>query len=283
MEYKNNYSIISLIVSHNPPDSIYKLISQLIKISYKIIIIDSSNIETYQKMINYFKNNNNIIFVHEIKDYGLGNALNSGIKIAKEFFFDFLLIMEDDSFFDVMNINNIISEFVKIYSSNDVLYLSDNSIKIHDKFINIKTYIGSNTGIIISFKLTKEIEFRSDLFMDQIDIDFQYNIKKFGGNIIITRDKIIGRLPIGRENKNNINTISIFRFYLLTRNTIRLFLEKKITIKSLIYIPAYLVKGLISGQSFHYLLIALFNGIIDGIKNNLGITKTLKFFRTDLK
>jgi len=285
MEYKNTYRIISLIVSHNPPESLYKLTSQLITMSYKIIIIDSSNIEIYNKIERILKNDK-IILIHENHDKGLGNALNYGMRIANKFQYDFLLIMEDDSFF-VRDIKNIILDFIKLYNNNDVLYLSDNKAsntnKIEFVILKEKDYIGSNTGVFFSSILAKNINFRSNFFMDQIDIDFQYNIKKIGGNIVLTKNKIIDRLPIGRENKNNINTISNFRFYLLTRNSIILFIERKISIKLLFYIPGYFFKGLISGQNIYYLLIALLNGIKDGIKNNLGITKTLIFFRPDLK
>ena len=102
------------------------------------------------------------------------------------------------------------------------------------------------------------------------------------GDIIITKDRVIDRIPIGRKNKNNENTTSIFRFYLLARNSIRLFSGIKTSIKSLCCIPCYSFKGLIFGQNIHYLGVALFSGIINGIKNNLCVTKTLKFFRPDL-
>ena len=144
-------------------------------------------------------------------------------------------------------------------------------------------YLGTNTGILISFGLADKISFRSDFFMDQIDIDFQFNVRKYGHKTYVTKKGIIARLPIGREKGRGINTISIFRFYLLTRNTLRLFLEKKISPVGLVYILGYFLKGVVSGQNIKLLLTALLRGLLDGIKNNLGITETLKFFRPDLQ
>ena len=95
---ENNLKLISLIVSHNPPITFNKLITQLLLISEEIIIIDSSTIEIYNDILKYLKNER-IVLIHEKKHYGLGNALNLGIDKANQFSYDFLLIMEDDSFF----------------------------------------------------------------------------------------------------------------------------------------------------------------------------------------
>ena len=277
----NNYRIISVVITHNPPHSIYKLIAQLAS-TYKIIIIDSSTTTNFNSMRDKLQYTN-IILEHENVHYGLGNALNLAIKISKKFEYNFLLIMEDDSFFvDNVDIIAIIDEFKRCYKDKDALYLSKKQYRSEDYFIEIKGYMGTNSGIILSKDLILKILFRAEFFMDQIDIDFQWNIRQLGGKLIQTKYKVIEELPVGRENKNGINTISIFRFYLLTRNTIILFMEQKIKIKQLLYIPGYFLRLLISGQKVHYLFIALFNGIVDALKHNLGITKTLKLFRPDL-
>jgi hypothetical protein len=62
-----------------------------------------------------------------------------------------------------------------------------------------------------------------------------------------------------------------------------LFIENKISPVALVYIPGYFFKGVVAGQNVKLLLKALFHGLHDGITNNLGITKTLKFFRPDLQ
>lgn len=284
---ENNLKLISLIVSHNPPITFNKLITQLLLISEEIIIIDSSTIEIYNDILKYLKNER-IVLIHEKKHYGLGNALNLGIDKANQFSYDFLLIMEDDSFFInngndlIFKINSIIQAFSNEFDINDVLYLSEHNRTNNNKFITIKNYLGSNSGLILNYSLCRQVNFRADFFMDQIDIDFQYKIKKMGGNLILTKNIVIDRLPIGRESNNQMNTISIFRFYLLTRNSIILFIERKISIINLFFIPGYFFKGLLSSQNAYNLLIALLNGIIDGFKKNSGITKTLKRFRPDL-
>ena len=287
LKSRNDYKLISLVVSHNPPETLYKLISQLLLISDKIVIIDSSNMELYNNIKNKLTNEK-IILIHENNDYGLGSALAYGMKIASQFIYDYLLIMEDDSLFIYndgeinLNINGIIKNFTRTFDRNDVLYLSDHSNINNNEFIIISDYLGTNTGLLLNSALSKKINFRLDFYIDQIDIDLQYNIKKMGGNLVLTKYKIIDRLPVGRENKNGVNTIPIFRFYLLTRNSIILFMERKISPKHLFFILGYFLKGLVSGQSVYYLLIALFYGVIDGLKTNSGITKTLKFFRHDL-
>jgi rhamnosyltransferase len=281
-ETKYEYSIISIVITHNPPESIKQLLSQLSYL-YKIIIIDSSTPSNFNTILTYVKNCNNVIIIHEEYDYGLGNALNIAIKTSQKYEYDFLLIMEDDTILiDNIDIYDIINKFLKIYNNNDVLYLSDSFNKGNEDFIQSKNYLGTNSGFILSKNLIKKISFRSEFFIDQIDVNFQFDVKKMGGRIFFTKYKYINRLPVGRETKNNINTISIYRFYLLTRNTIVLFLEKKIGLLNLLYIPGYFFKSLIIGMKISLVLKAFLNGIIDGVTNNLGITKTLKYFRPDL-
>lgn len=278
---ENNSAIVCIVVTHNPPPSIYKLVEQLSHI--KIIIIDSSDPEAYNLMQKRLKDMKNTTLYHEEKHQGLGNALNSGVKIGMELGFKIMLIMEDDTYFiDNIDLINLANKFFQTHKRG-ILYLSERSSDSGDDFVLVCNSQGTNTGILITLEIASTIAFRSEFFMDQIDIDFQFNIRKLGYTIFLTKNKVIERLPIGRETNNGIRTISPFRFYLLTRNTIRLFIERKIPMSSLKYIPGYLVKGILAGQNIKLLFKALWCGILDGVNNNLGITETLKFFRPDLE
>lgn len=277
-----NKDIVCIVVTHNPPPIIYKLAKQISNI--RILIIDSSNADKYFSMKQHFKNKKNVILYHEDRDFGLGNALNTGIKMSQKMGFKYLLIMEDDSYFqDNVNLINVVNEFSHSYDHDSILYLSETDINSTSDFLPVTYYLGTNTGLLISFKLADEIFFRTDFFIDQIDIDFQYNVRRNGYKIYKTKKAIIARLPIGREKGGGINTISILRFYLLTRNTLRLFIENKISPVSLVYIPSYFFKGIVARQSVKLLLKALFHGLLDGMNNNLEITETMKFFRPDLQ
>lgn len=277
-----NKDIVCIVVTHNPPPTIYKLTEQISNI--RILMIDSSDSDKYNSMKEHFKNKENVTVYHENRHIGLSNALNTGINMCQEMGFKYLLIMEDDSYFqDNVNLINIVNNFSYSHNNDPVLYLSETDTNSADDFFPVNYYLGTNTGVVISFNLAHEISFRSDFFMDQVDIDFQYNVRSHGHKIYLTKNGIIARLPIGREERRGINTISIFRFYLLTRNTLRLFIENKISPVAFVYIPGYFFKGVVAGQNVKLLLKALFHGLYDGITNNLGITKTLKFFRPDLQ
>lgn len=277
-----NKDIVCIVVTHNPPPTIYKLAEQISNI--RILMVDSSDSDKYNSMKEHFKNKENVIIYHEHRDAGLGNALNTGIRMSQEIGFKHLLIMEDDSYFqDNVNLISIINEFSYSHGNDSILYLSETNVDSADDFPLVNYYLGTNTGVLVSSSLADKISFRSDLFMDQIDIDFQYNVRSKGYKIYMTKKGIIARLPVGREKGRGINTISIFRFYLLTRNTIRLFMENRISPVGLVYIPGYFFKGIVAGQYVKLLLKALLHGLLDGINNNLGITETLKFFRPDLR
>ena len=277
-----NKDIVCIVVTHNPPPTIYKLAEQIGNI--RILMIDSSDSDKYNSMKENFDNYENITLYHENRDLGLGNALNTGINMCQEIGFKYLLIMEDDTYFqNNVNLSDIVKEFSHSHNDDPVLYLSETDTNSADDFFPVNYYLGTNTGILMSFNLAHQISFRAEFFIDQIDIDFQFNIRNHGHKIYITKKGIIARLPIGREKGGGINTIEIFRFYLLTRNILRLFIENKISLGALVYIPGYFFKGVLAEQNVNLLLKALFHGLQDGITNNLGITEALKFFRPDLQ
>ena len=277
-----NKEIVCIVVTHNPPPTIYKLVEQISCV--RVIMIDSSDSNVFNSLLEHFQNRENIVLYHEEKHLGLGNALNIGIKMSINLGFKFLLIMEDDTYFqENVNLIDIVNEFSYTHSNISILYLSETDTNSTNDFLLVNRNLGTNSGILISFNLAKEIRFRTEFFMDQIDINFQHDVRKMGYKIYLTKNRIIARLPIGREIGRGINTISIFRFYLLTRNTLRLFIERKNSMVTLIYIPGYFFKGIVAGQNAKLLLKALAHGILDGINNNMGITQTLKFFRPDLQ
>ena len=119
-----NKDIVCIVVTHNPPPTIYKLAEQIGNI--RILMIDSSDSDKYNLMKEHFDNKENVILYHENRDFGLGNALNTGINMCQGMGFKYLLIMEDDSYFQYnVNLIDIVKEFSHSHNDDTVLYLSE--------------------------------------------------------------------------------------------------------------------------------------------------------------
>ncbi len=276
MEMENDlkYKIISIVNSHNPPNSFKKLIDQLQNLSGYVIIIDNSNDDIFERSVKNIKVNEKISIFHR-RDLGLGEALNFGISKAFSFGEDnYVLVVEDDATFNEnINLLKILDDFLNFYSENDVLFLNDHDNmkkkegKVDSEFNEIKEYLGINM-FFSQIKIFKKIKFREEFFMDQNDIDFQYDIRKIGGRIILPAEKIVDRLPVGREIKGKKNLIPLFRIYTITKNTMTLIFEGKVSFISLKYPFYYFFMHIIYKSDLKKVFKALIWGMIDGIFDN---------------
>ena len=282
-------NLLGLLVTHDPPDSVTKLIYQMLEVCDNVIIVDSSR-DSFG-IPDDLQSNPNLHFIHETKHLGLGHALNTAIGIGNNFSPDYGIIMEDDALFtDLSLLKKTIKAFCKGHSDKDLLYLAESSLKSENEFIESKKPLGSNSGLFLDFNLLNSIRFREEFFIDQIDIDFQYRIKRLGGKIFITKEILTTRAPVGRYSlygdivtrSNVLHTIAPWRFYLLVRNTLILYIEGINNTKTLMYIIGYFFKGLITKQNPFLLFNLFLHAIIDAINNNLGITYTLMKCRPDL-
>ena len=108
----------------------------------KVYIIDNSS-NNNSSLIN---NIPNAVYIPNYKNLGIAKALNQGCEAAKQDGFDWVLTMDQDSFFEETQLNKFISIF------NDFT-LSDNSIK---SFAPTQLDSG-NSNIVITKQVIKNI------------------------------------------------------------------------------------------------------------------------------
>lgn len=282
-------NILGILVTHDPPESVSTLIQQMLEICTNVVVVDSSRDTSF--IPNDIRDNHNFNFIHETKHLGLGHALNTAISLGGNIRPDYAIVMEDDAL--LVNLHRLVEcivSFVKSHTYLDLLYFSESGLKGESDFIQLSKPVGSASGLFLSFTLLFSLKFREELFIDQMDIDFQYRVKEIGGKIFQTREVFNSRLPVGRYtiesgtliHKRDLHTLPPWRYYLLVRNTLTLFAEGKIGILSLSYVPGYFFKGLLAKQKPSLLFYLLIKAGIDAIKHNLGITSVLLRLRPDL-
>ena len=84
-------------------------------------------------------------------------------------------------------------------------------------------------------------------------------------------------MPVGRMMSGKMHYLPSFRVYLLTRNTLRIFIESKkihFLLNFIKFSSGYLLKGIIGHEK--RMLFAYFSGIIDAMRGNLEISANLQ-------
>jgi rhamnosyltransferase len=298
MRYKN-YSIVTVIVTFNPNiNRFIKVLDAASKQTQKIIIVDnaSKNIKEIKKVL---LNNAKIIELSE--NLGLSAALNIGIKNAIEAFDpDWILTLDDDTILYKNAIKKVLNEYnllsITYKEKIGVLALSPNKVnKLHiNQVINNSRFVYKEfvqtSGNLIKTTILKSIKFRTDFFIDQIDFEFDINIRKAGFYILEYCHKLL-KHKYGRYVKIRllyktklINYYNETRLFYITRNStfLLLYYNHKFPIKLYILQLLTVYYRFLEVNGIHKLfsLIILFiKAVIDAANHNLGKIKNLQISR----
>lgn len=259
-----NYCVI--IGAYNPPEIFFETVKKLEQMKINTFVIYSGkdiDLGYESKYIRIIKANN----------YGIGSNFNMGMKLAIDSGFDLMTLFTDDvSILPDFSEYNIIDYYSRFCSKDDILSL----IFVNDSLRTTKFILDS--GMTFSSNVAKTIQFRTDLIIDQQDVYFCYQLNNnIGGKIKSFNKIMLNVLPVGRSLRGNMNFIPSFRIYLITRNSLKLFLETKnySFFKSFIYFAVgYLMKAIIGKEKNSFY--AFFAGIVDSLRGEMGVTVNLQ-------
>jgi hypothetical protein len=249
-------------------------------IHIEFLFSDSSQENIYKKNDSYlksiFKEQN---FIHlKLENKGVPFALNSAIEFSlKVFAPSLIMLLTDDAIImGDISYNDIFEYFYKnCRPEKDALLLTYDPALIAKKEVKRST----ENGLIFSPYLFYKNKFREDLIMDQFDNLFCDNIYWLGGKIFVFSYPLLTVKPIGREKNGNYNFLPPWRNYLLVRNTLILWQEKKNNLIKDVLFQNFIwsSKAIIFSKRNMKLsyLKAIYLGIIDGITRKLGVTENL--------
>ncbi|AZA75218.1 glycosyltransferase [Chryseobacterium indoltheticum] len=169
----------------------------------------------------------NIQVLGNEENVGIAKALNECVKIAKFRDFTHILSMDQDSYFDQdmiskykLKIINVTEKDIAIYGVNplqDGKTLYENT---GDKLNVTDTITSGSIFIIDNFK--KYGYFEEELFIDAVDYEYCYRLKKYHNQNTIVFTDIILNHTVGYVEKTKlgfkINNYSAFRTYFIVRN-----------------------------------------------------------------
>ncbi len=272
------YKIGAVITTYNPDiDRLKSVINNIYNQVFIIVIVDN-NSNNYNKIYELFKNYN-INFVKRNKNYGLGSSLNHGIDILMDYNLDYIVTLDQDSV-PLIDFDYAIDNAINKYNNIGIISIAGNSRNKNGIEMANKNNIIIISGSINNINIYKNgIRYREDFFVDQIDIDFKYNVEKAGFKVLIINGNYLDhRLGIQLKGKYDDYELP-WRLYLIIRNSTSLLIERKISFK--LYISQLINWNLreiyfYGMYNIFFIFIINFTGLFDGIINNN--KKNMKFY-----
>jgi rhamnosyltransferase len=183
--------ICAVVVAYEPDDFFKLRLNVLSPQLGKVVVVDNSSKDS--SSLNYLKTEfrDKVFLINNGENLGLGYALNQGVKEAKKLGFSFVILFDQDSEVFPNTIFTMCSIANKIKDNNlALLGASYKKLSISKKtqvqsFIKKKSNITS--GSILPISIFEKVGlFRSDYFIDCIDSEFSFRLRKNGYSIYQT-------------------------------------------------------------------------------------------------
>ncbi len=227
--------IAACVVLYNPEQSVEQNISSYINYVDKIYVMDNTETKDYNyRFLSVYQSE--IIFIHNGKNEGVAKCLNEACNLSIKDGFDYLLTMDQDSYFDESSIARYFQCIENFDKYERVAMFGINyqyqTQKENCDFKKAKSFITS--GSVINLSCFKTIgEFNENLFIDFVDTEYCFRSIQQGYEIIefpnIFMHHEIGELSEQRSFKNlkssKRSIHSVIRLYYMSRNF--LYLNKK--------------------------------------------------------
>ena len=285
------YRYCAVVVWYQPEnDAIQNIMTYYTEVE-KVFVVDNSNCKNTE-LVSQLTQLNKVEYIDLNGNKGLANALNIGCKKSESESFDFILTMDQDSFFDAEAVKTMIGYVEKqdiknlgiVCPSVNAIYLSEENKQQLDCLDNIVGEVKREKWVMTSASLmnAKAFEevgrFDGNLFIEHIDIDM--GIKLFLHNYAIYKmrdSKINQRFGNSKPchflgKKIHPMFASPVRTYYLVRNQI--YIIKKYGFKFIKFTNVSLVKTVIKILFYEPQKIERLRmfgyGMIDGFKNQMG-------------
>jgi len=224
----------SLTIWYNPSLKEVKNILSYSDNFDKVYIVDNSDLDNSELA----KKINNAVYVPLMKNTGIAYALNRGFERAISDGFDWVMTMDQDSVWEEEEIKKYLQWVEQITIENNNIVSLAPFAKVQNKswagvllwplvfkltkrkgidFVD-RCFCSAN---IVSVKIWQKVGgFNEKLFIDDVDYDFCYKIRRQGYLIVLNND-IWFNHAIGGEKLTilpRINNHSDFRLYYIMRN-----------------------------------------------------------------
>lgn len=184
--------ISGVVILYNPSNEVINNIQTYIHQIDKLYVIDNSNFSNGYLFDN-LKYIEKIVYLPNYENLGVAKALNIGAKKAIEEGYEFLLTMDQDSSFDEDNLKSFFDKIDKLNNFGIIspYHVVGNKIIPKDnKIIDVDAVMTS--GNILNLSAYKNVGgFLDELFIDYVDYEFCFRLKKNGYRILVDSSIIL--------------------------------------------------------------------------------------------
>lgn len=258
------YMIGAIVVLYNPSVNEIKHIKDYYYNVDKTIILDNSANSYLNQISLILDNTEKLVYKHFSHNIGLCAALNIGMKILNEQGYEWALLMDSDSLF-ITNIIAIYKDYLSTNTDKHVAVLAP--VHIHDRNLDGKfkgkqiVKWAMTSGCLYNIKIFERVAgFKEELFVDGLDIDYCYKIKKFGYKVIKFADAKLRHFPGETKNikvfgqKLNYGIASPWRYYMQARAIVWLILKYRSFNDVIRYISKWIKVILLFDKKIEYIL-----------------------------
>jgi rhamnosyltransferase len=171
--------LLGIVILYYPDSDIISNISSYLHFLHALIIWNNTPLSNHpKKEFEDLSNSTPIIFMGENENVGIGKALNKAVEYATKKGYTHLLTMDQNSYFDENTFSEYLSKIEKIKNNSVVAFcVNTNKLQLSDSIIKVESFITS--GTIMKVEVFKTIGlFREDFFIDAIDTEYSYRIRK---------------------------------------------------------------------------------------------------------
>jgi len=217
-------NIASCIVLYNPDSSVIKNIQTFLPFVDNLIIIDNSVMIDRNLTLKLINLDKKIIYINNNGNLGIAKALNQGCQKAIELNYNWILTMDQDSYFK--DFSKYLDCFYSLKNKEKVSLISPNPFCHElDKNSICSTEVKLLTltsGTLLNLKLFNTIgSFTEKLFIDEVDHDYCLRSKINGFKVLeFTHIPLIHSLgDIKQNSKKKKSQHNPLRVYYITRNS----------------------------------------------------------------
>lgn len=230
--------IAACVILYNPKEEDLKNILSYLPIVDRLYVYD--NTENKKTILN-FEDSNKIVYSSDLKNNGLSFRLNQACHQAITDKYDFLMTMDQDSYFNPENLNHYFDS-IKNHSNKETVgifgleYNENNVIADPNAIISSEVHWLITSGSVINLNNYVEIGgFDENLFIDGVDFDYCFATLKKGLKCILFKNNYFNHSFGIKTKVASIKTLYLIkkekylhshtRIYYIVRNM--LYLEKK--------------------------------------------------------
>lgn len=212
-----NKKLAGLIILYYPKyEEVYRNISSYSNFIKTLYIIENSKLN--EEFITSLKKLLNIQLISKDDgNIGIAKSLNLALKQAKKDNYEWLLTMDQDTYFEKNDFSLFLNSFEKIDKKELIIFSPIHNKKFISSNIVEKEFVMTSSNIINIDKSLKIEGFDENLFIDEIDHDFCFKsiINKYK---IIVNENIAVNHSLGKKDIRNVTIYPALRLYYMCRN-----------------------------------------------------------------